>query len=320
MICDDAIEMLPWLLNGTLEEGERREVRRHLETCERCREALAGTREAWTIFGQHLPSETLVALAYGEVPEGIDPALAERHLASCPECSAELELARTSRRLEEDDKIALFPGRLVRKDRGESRSWRAAAVAASLVGVIAASGWIHSAQELRSVSEQVAERPPAPAVEPAPLRSSGEDPAIRRQVAEMEARVQDLQRKFDERTSQLEELQNQPRRTVEPRINVLPVTLSGPERSGDDEEVVVPADNDMIVTIDPQGPKTQRRIEVWGSAGKVFEKSGLFPSDDDFGQYSILFDSGFLKPGRYTLRLFENGKPTPTETYTLRVE
>src|SRR5690242_2639193 len=107
MNCDDAIEFLPWLLNGSLEAGERDEVRRHLATCERCRAALTDTRDAWGIFSQHLPSEALVALAYGETPAGIDPVLAERHLASCPQCAAELELARTSRRLEEDDRIAV---------------------------------------------------------------------------------------------------------------------------------------------------------------------------------------------------------------------
>src|SRR3954454_11692273 len=109
MNCDQAIEFLPWLLNGTLEATESGEVRRHLATCERCRAALNDTRDAWTIFSQHLSSEALVALAHGEAPAGIDPALAERHLASCPECAAELELARTSRRLEEYEKIAVFP-------------------------------------------------------------------------------------------------------------------------------------------------------------------------------------------------------------------
>src|SRR3954454_9110917 len=131
--CDEAIEYLPWLLNGSLEAGESGEVRRHLATCERCRAAWNDTRDAWTIFSQHLPSEALVALAYGETPAGVDPALTERHLASCPECAAELELARTSRRLEEDDKIVPFPGPRPSKETSEtSRGWRAAALAAGL--------------------------------------------------------------------------------------------------------------------------------------------------------------------------------------------
>src|SRR3954453_20110615 len=135
MNCDESIERLPWFLNGTLEGGEHDEVRRHLETCERCRTALNDTREAWAIFGQHLPSEALVALAYGEPPAGIDPDLAERHLASCPQCAAELELARTSRHLEDDDRIAVFPGARTLKTTGGrdggTRTWRTAALAAS---------------------------------------------------------------------------------------------------------------------------------------------------------------------------------------------
>ena len=54
MNCDDAIERLPWLLNGTLEEEEGRQVQAHLETCERCRTALAETRDAWRIFAGHI--------------------------------------------------------------------------------------------------------------------------------------------------------------------------------------------------------------------------------------------------------------------------
>ena len=56
MTCDQAIELLPWHLNGTLEAGETAEVRQHLETCERCRAALAETRQAWSVFAQHIPS------------------------------------------------------------------------------------------------------------------------------------------------------------------------------------------------------------------------------------------------------------------------
>ncbi|HKV07643.1 MAG TPA: zf-HC2 domain-containing protein [Thermoanaerobaculia bacterium] len=156
MTCDDAIELLPWLLNGTLEEGERREVRRHLEECERCREALAETRDAWGIFGQHLPAEALVSLAYEEPPTGIDPALAERHLAACPECAAELELARTSRHLE-DDRIEVFPARRTREDRGGSRAWRAAALAAGLAGLVVAGGWLRSSREVRRLNGELAQ-------------------------------------------------------------------------------------------------------------------------------------------------------------------
>lgn len=318
MNCDEAIELLPWLLNGTLEEGERREIRRHLETCERCRTAWAETQEAARVFGQHLPAEALVALAYGEPPAEVDPALAERHLAACPECSAELELARTSRRLEEDDRIAVFPGRPVRKDRGEPRSWRAAALAASLAGVVAASGWIHSARELRSVSEQVVERPPAPAVEPArPEPPSTGGSVVERQFTELKAQVEILGAKAKEIERAKEELEAQVRESRSPRINVHFKTAMGVERSEGDE-ILLPGDRDSVLTLEGGKPATPRKIEVWSSTGKVFEDSGLLP-DDELGQYSILFFARTLKPGRYTIRLYSTDG-TPRETYTIRVQ
>lgn len=153
MTCEQAIELLPWSLNGTLEAKEQEEVRNHLATCEACRRALAETREAWRIFDQHLPSEVLVALAWGETPAGIDPEVAGRHLAACPQCAAELELARTSRHLEEDERVALFPvkpaaapARETRGD-GEIRTWRRAALAASLAAVVGLSGWTFTARQ-----------------------------------------------------------------------------------------------------------------------------------------------------------------------------
>src|SRR5215203_4757964 len=195
MNCDQAIELLPWLLNGTLTAEERTEVRGHLETCERCRQALGDTRQAWMVFNQHLPAETLVSMAYGEEPAGVDPALAERHLASCPQCSAELELVRTSHRLEEDDKVAIFPGpRSRRGTDGMPRSWRAAALAAGLAGLIAGTGWFQTARQVDSMAEQLAQRPgPAERSRPAaPVPLGGV--ASPQRVAELEGRLQEYER------------------------------------------------------------------------------------------------------------------------------
>lgn len=148
MTCNQAQELLPWLLNGSLETAERDEVRGHLATCEACRAALAATREAWEVFDQHIPSADLVSLAWGERPTGVDPALAEAHLADCPRCAAEIELARMSRRLEEEGNVALFQAVKPKTVTGAApRTWRAAAIAASLAAVVASSGWLYTAQQ-----------------------------------------------------------------------------------------------------------------------------------------------------------------------------
>jgi anti-sigma factor RsiW len=163
MTCDQAVELLPWYLNGTLESGELADVRQHLETCESCRAALAETGQAWSLFAQHIPAQDMVALAWGEPPTGIDPLAAEAHLASCAECAAELEMARMSRRLEEEDKVALFPSSKPRPEtETASRSWRGAAIAAGLAAVVAAGGWIHAVrQPLPIAASQQASAPHA---------------------------------------------------------------------------------------------------------------------------------------------------------------
>ncbi len=114
-----------------------------------------------------------MALAWNsELPAGLDAALAESHLRACPQCAADLELARISRGLEEDPRIAIFPGPRVKDDTARTsagRGWRTAAIAAGLAGVIATSGWLNSAGRIRSLQEQIATNTPPPAAAAVPL-------------------------------------------------------------------------------------------------------------------------------------------------------
>lgn len=168
MTCDQAIELLPWLLNRTLEDDERREVLAHLGSCAHCRAALAETRTAWQIFDWHPEAAALVAYAGGR-PEGTAAAAEiEAHLAGCPRCAAELELIETSRLLagDEGQRVAILwpPGQrapaTARPGPGEqaaaSRAWRRSALAAGLVGILALSGWLESARQTRSLEQRLA--------------------------------------------------------------------------------------------------------------------------------------------------------------------
>jgi hypothetical protein len=239
MNCDLAAELLPWLLNGTLEAGERRELIEHLRGCDACRAALADTRVAWDLFDWHPPAAALVAYAgaaeaggsgatVGAAEAGergapaasgdatADSGAIEEHLAGCPKCAAELELVRTSRLLAdpaEDGRIAILPapraqaagqqelpapaaaasaaaattapaasatasvatapaatatgGR--RDDAAARRAWQRSALAASVVGLLAATGWIESARHSRELERRLAATPAAAAAPvPAP--------------------------------------------------------------------------------------------------------------------------------------------------------
>jgi len=287
MTCDQAIERLPWLLNGSLEPAEREEVQGHLTTCAACREALAETREAWRTFGQHLPPAALVAMAYGEAPGGIDPALAERHLASCPECAAELELARMSRRLEEDDRIAPFPPR-PRPDTGrEYRAWRGAALAAGLAGLVALSGWFQAAHRSHLV------------------------PELQRKQAELAAGVQQAQ-------GQLAQI-------TQPQINTPTPDLHPDEVTrGEIPEIVIPVGRDVTLLLQPGHDTTspERSLALLDEAGKTLWESPGLRLNETLQEFT--FKTGLIlkRPGRYTIQLstVENGQSVPRERYSIRVQ
>lgn len=327
MTCDQAIELLPWLLNGTLEDQERNELRRHLETCESCRQALAETREAGRMFDQHIPTAAMVALAWGEEPPGLDRDTVERHLESCPQCSAELELARTSRRLEEADNLAIFPSARPAGQVRRAGGWRLSAMAAGMTGLIAASGWFYSAQQASELSARLAEREQRP-----PVVRSTPAPAERQELARMKAELEGLQASHKELAgeaekarTQLAQMENAPRGLVKPVLNawVNPVDTGDVTRGGAAQEVVIPSRQvaTPLLAADPDVRTPEREIEIRDARGTILlREEGLRRSRDD--DYSITFPPDFFKPGLYTIQLYskENGKRVPRETYKIRVE
>jgi hypothetical protein len=325
MNCERANELLPWYLNGTLDERERREVRGHLADCEGCRRALEDTRLAWTVFDQHVPADALVALAWDE--EADSSGVLERHLQTCPECAAELELARTSRRLEEDGRIALFPGAASRSaprmtPARRPGAWRAAALAAGLAGVAAASGWIWSAGQSRDLERRLAEArtapaPAAPAPAPAP---TPDDSADRERLAEMSTQVDSLRRQTDEMREQLAQIAQA---GPAPQVNVWVDDLRATGdvvRGGPAEVKELPAGAAAVAMLQPTHDETHKdhRIEVVDASGKVvWSAEGLRRSSAD--DFPVLLPA--LEPGAYTIRLFseEAGKRVALESYAIRV-
>lgn len=331
--CDQVAELLPWHLNGTLDEGVQGEVRVHLEGCTQCRRALEETRLAWRIFDQHIPSEALVALAWGETPEGLDPGVLERHLETCPECAAELEMVRTSRRLEEDDRIALFPTSARAERTGKpSQPWRAAAMAAGLAGIVAASGWLWSSGRANDLEERLARasRPveTAPAPEPGGDRSS-ELSAL----PEMTAEIERLQRREAELRRQQEEMREQLARIAEarpaapaPQINAWIGDLRPTQdvvRGGSGSATELPADRAASLILGTRHRETHRghRVEIVDAAGKVVWSAEGLVRDRETNDYGITLPAGTLKPGAYTIKVSaqEEGTRVDLESYPVRV-
>lgn len=128
-----SIELLPWLLNGTLEGEERASVVAALREDPAHRAALADTMAAFEAFDQHPEASVLVDLAYDRF--GGDRRALQLHLALCPGCAEQAAMARASRALEDagSQVTVLVPRR---------RRWRLpAAIAAALGAVLGLGVW-----------------------------------------------------------------------------------------------------------------------------------------------------------------------------------
>lgn len=131
MSCPQAVELLPWLLNGSLESEERHGLLAHLRSCAGCRRELDETAQAGRMMSAHIPSLALAEYAQGLSPRQADRERIERHLARCPTCRAEVEGAMPAEVL--DFESARARRALVPRHRGAVRRLLAAAAVLSVV-------------------------------------------------------------------------------------------------------------------------------------------------------------------------------------------
>ncbi|HEY2738601.1 MAG TPA: zf-HC2 domain-containing protein [Thermoanaerobaculia bacterium] len=344
MNCELTTEYFPWLLNGTLEDREAKEVRDHLAGCASCRQALTDTRRAWEIFDQHIPTATLVAYAAdtaGEDLDGFDPAILEEHLATCAECAAELELVRMSRSLSEDERIAILAPRpprapaaaaTVRPVSTAGNRWRRAAFAAGLAGVIALGGWYKSAERAHTLASRMAMAPPpsVPLQAPPPAQSAADAERIaslQHQVEEMTKTVGELQAAQSQAREQLAQVEKLGERQSAggPQLNpwVGDVRMSADVvRGGSSSAKEVPAGSTATLLLAADTTATgDRDVEISDAGGKtVWKGNGLRATPQ--GDYSLLLPKGWLPAGDYTIHLYRQtgGQRAAAESYAIRVK
>ncbi len=311
MICDEVVQRLPWFLNGSLAPEEQSEIRGHLKDCAACRAALAETRIGYRIFSAHVPAEALVDYAWDRTPEGLDSGLVERHLEDCPECAADLELIRTSRRLAEEPEVAL----LRPKQRPVAaaapprfyRAWQATALAAALGGVVAFSAYLHGEKERQALGIQVA--------------------SAQQQVAEAREGLSSL-------TTQMGELRQQvasrPATPVPAPTesagsfgtgSVDMAVLSNDVTRGGEEEATksfsaASQSAPLILSYNPEGKRAARfRVEVLRGKSPVFSDAARF--DENNGGVLFQINPSRLGKGHYTLVLsaVEGGATKKIQSY-----
>ena len=281
--CQEVVERLPWLLNGTLEGDEAARVRSHLDSCAACRGEVGETRWAAAVFGAHPSAETLVALAWERPGAEGELESARRHLEACPACTEELELARESRRLETAVEPARRPARTV--------PWavRYGPLAAAALVVVAVGG-LWRADQVR-LTERVAE------------------------LQEDVRRLRDTEDVLRETLERLESPEpNLPVVEVLPDTSVSRSATSASTRT----RIVVPAGARFVALLlgseKGEGPAS---VDLRAASGEVlWTGRNLVPNA--LGGYTLGLPARLLADGTYTLTL----RPArgPAETYTIVVE
>jgi len=322
MSCEQVAELLPWLLNGTLEEEERQAVEGHLEGCPRCRAELEDTAFAGRVFGQHLPTEVLVELGFGGTPEGLDPAVVEEHLADCPKCAAELELVRESRRREQEEdaeprEAAVLPFDSQTPTRTRTSPgpawWRRTALAAGFAGLVAGSGWWWSALQHAGQRDAWEERE-AELVTRIETRS-GE---LERELAETREEQDRLAEALEGKTREGDRLRERVAALEAPRLNVWVTDVAPAETvlRGEEEPAIlsVPEGVETLTlllqppaSLSPPGPGApgSYALELVDAEGdRQWSEEGLRLQPEGDFTVSLRLDT---LPPLFTLRLMVRG-------------
>ena len=138
---DQAIRLLPWWLNDTLETAEKAEVERWLADSERVRDELQSCREAWEVHTAEPPVEDLVAYVEGRLEEP-DLTYVEAHLSRSEQSRREVALLRQSLALvEAKDGTIVRMERVQPRERASITTWRPMLIAAALAVAVTSAVW-----------------------------------------------------------------------------------------------------------------------------------------------------------------------------------
>ena len=160
-------ELLPWFLNGSLDDDERQLVEEALKVDAALRRELGEVAAAAEALSGHPDTATLVAFAAGELGSAETEAV-ENHLRNDPLAAELVEAARASLSLEGvdaegaktgpretrdrpeapagrlDSGVVPFPSRPAESSATSNRLWRGLALAATVLAMLSLWGWLSS--------------------------------------------------------------------------------------------------------------------------------------------------------------------------------
>lgn len=309
MDCKQVRELLPWYLNGTLEDSEKKAISEHLATCSECRRELVETRFAGSAHGAHLPTEVLLGRAHGVESPNWDRQLIDSHLESCEECSQLSQILEHSRLLRD---AAQPPLAYKSRSASSRRSWRHLAVAAGLAAVLSGAGWFSAWQELRSRN----------------LESASRHASLEDEVQRLADQNQNLQQLADSGRQAQDRVRELEQRLTAPRLNtpVFDLFPGDPTLRGvDDEGTLTISQGTQVVTLtlNPQSLDAHATydVEIRDASGQaILSLPGLLPQKpEDYFAFAVSAES--LPEGTLSLILFgvDAGRRTQLETFRMKV-
>jgi anti-sigma factor RsiW len=333
MNCNTTIESFPWFLNGTVDPEEATRIREHLKECSACRGDLQDTHFAWLVFGAHPGPEDLTALALelDELP-GERKALLEAHLGSCDTCREEWRMLQESRQAFLDADVSsevtrdeaptgVRPATLSRSPANDNRPgglWRFAAIAATIVAVVTAAGWVGTLRQQSALSADLAAARSAV--------TTGEQLRAQEQAQRQQAEAQ--RHAAEERIAALENQvadASSPTPPVAqfnvPVVDVYPMDMvlrgGGPDSTAA-EEIELPAVGDRVLLIlgsqtDGDGPFT---LEILDGDRVTWKGEGL--RRQARGEFTLTLPRSLLPAGAFSLRVLDPAG-REVERYRLRL-
>jgi hypothetical protein len=299
--CQHIAELMPWLLNGTLDEAERRQVRHHLAQCQQCQRGLDETAMALAVHRQHAPAEAIVDYAFDRPVTGIEPELLRQHLDFCRECAEQVEMARASKHWAETQDVNAAALSVQ-----EKRSWRERllpklAFAMCLVGAtaLAAGLWMlwqsrNEQTRLIALQQEMRQRLASLEAENQRFRQDNQQQQTNRELVELQARVKEL---------------TAPQINV-PMFDLYPRDLTRRADQSEINEIAIPLGAKTITLIlnsQSQTMSSAASLEITNAQGAtVWRADGLVRHPT--GDYTINLPAEFLPPGSYTLNLYDRGK------------
>lgn len=317
MDCERVTEILPWFLNGSLDPSEQQMAREHLAQCNQCRKELQQAAFAGAAHQQHIPEQMLVDYAYDRVTDDPDRLLVETHLEFCKDCSEQLALVQTSRRLmDADENVVSFQQPVPSPQARRMQGWQYGAIAAGIVGIIALGALWWSSRQVGNLNEQQV------AVNRRLESLQEENERLRRMRVETSDQLEQAKRENNDLKTQLKDISS-PQANI-PVIEIFPQELAMRGTSEPIQQVQIPKNTrSLTLILNSQAISENKNLSmevvdskkqvIWTQEGLIRQKTG---------DYTLNVPASLLPTGTYTLNVYisTGNKKRKIETYRIKLD